>query len=290
MQPKLKFLKISLMLCGLTMLFLAGCDKPEEINVPMLKTEMVSNIGSTTANCSVTITDDGGDAVLAKGVCWSTSSAPTINNDKTSNGVGTLPFTADIAGLLPNTHYYIRAYATNSAGTGYGEQLYFTTSLEVGNTYQGGIVAYILQPWDSGYISGEMHGLIVAPDDQSGTVDWGCTGTLIGNTSTALGTGQANTTAIVNVCSQSGIAARICDLLVLNGYSDWYLPSKDELNKVFINRYAIGGSITYGNYLWSSSESGADIAWGQFFNGGSQGGYSKTSSGFDFHVRAVRSF
>jgi hypothetical protein len=290
MKLKHKFLRISLMFLGITFLFLIACDKQEEVNLPMLTTNNVSNISSTTASCSVTITDDGGDAIIAKGVCWSTSSKPTINDSKTSDGVGTAAFTSAISGLLPFTNYYVRAYATNSAGTGYSEQLYFITDLQIGDTYQGGIIAYILQPWDTNYISGEIHGLIVAPDDQGGTVDWGCHGTLIGNTSTALGSGQANTTKIVNGCSQSGIAARMCDLLVLNGYSDWYLPSKDELNFLYVNRYSIATSLINDHYYWSSSESGADFAWGQFFNGGNQGLYSKTPSVFDFHVRAVRSF
>jgi hypothetical protein len=64
-------------------------------------------------------------------------------------------------------------------------------------------------------------------------VTWGCDTTLIGGTSSGIGTGQANTTTIVNGCSQTGIAARICDDLVLNGYIDWFLPSMDELNQVY---------------------------------------------------------
>jgi uncharacterized protein (TIGR02145 family) len=148
----------------------------------------------------------------------------------------------------------------------------------IGQHYGGGIIFYI----DS---TGE-HGLISAASDQSNGVTWGCDTTLIGGTSTGIGTGRANTTAIVNGCSQPGIAARICDDLVLNGYSDWFLPSLDELNQMYLQKSVIGGFNTIGDY-WSSSEWHSDSSFGQNFESGSQYMYYK----YDLiYVRAIRAF
>ena len=82
-------------------------------------------IGSsyTTATTGGTITSDGGAAITARGVCWSTSSGPTIADNKTSNGTGIGSFTSSMTGLTIGTTYYIRAYATNSAGTTYGNEI-----------------------------------------------------------------------------------------------------------------------------------------------------------------------
>jgi hypothetical protein len=87
-------------------------------------------------------------------------------------------------------------------------------------------------------------------------------------------------------CSEAGIAVRLCGDLVLGGYSDWYLPSRDELNQLYINRVAIGGFAN--NYYWSSSEDRSDHAWVQDFRDGGQGYYLKDFNGFP--VRAVRAF
>ena len=109
----------------------------------------------------------------------------------------------------------------------------------------GGIIIYTT---DDG-----MHGLEAAPIDQ-GLVEWGCYGHWI-DTSTAVGTGAANTAAIVNGCSDLNIAARVANDYVLNGYSDWFLPSIDELRLLSKNRLLMGGLVTNQLY-WSSSKYG----------------------------------
>ena len=95
---------------------------------PTVTTSSVSNIAAYTATCGGNVTSDGGATVTARGVCWSTAQNPTVNDSHTTNGTGTGAFTSSITGLTPNTTYYVRAYATNSAGTSYGTQKTFTTS------------------------------------------------------------------------------------------------------------------------------------------------------------------
>ena len=108
--------------------------------IPELITADISEIIGTTAQCGGTITSDGGTTVTARGVCWSTGQNPTVEDDTTNDGTGAGSFTSYITGLTVSTTYYVRAYATNSAGTGYGSAMSFTTEEALtdidGNTYQ----------------------------------------------------------------------------------------------------------------------------------------------------------
>jgi uncharacterized protein (TIGR02145 family) len=94
----------------------------------VLTTEAVTEVTATTAKSGGNVTDDGGAAITAKGVCWSTSSNPTIADNKTVDGSGTGAWVSELAELSVNTTYYIRAYATNSVGTVYGNEQSFTTA------------------------------------------------------------------------------------------------------------------------------------------------------------------
>jgi uncharacterized protein (TIGR02145 family) len=96
--------------------------------VPSLTTRELLNITNTTATGGGSITNDGGSTVSAKGICWSTSPNPTISDSKTTDGTGTATFASFMTGLSASITYYVRAYATNSTGTGYGNQQTFTAS------------------------------------------------------------------------------------------------------------------------------------------------------------------
>lgn len=93
-----------------------------------LTTNAATSITQTSAVSGGNITDDGGASITARGVCWSTSHNPTTTNDKTNDGTGNGSFVSNIIGLTTNTTYYVRAYATNSAGTAYGNEVSFTTA------------------------------------------------------------------------------------------------------------------------------------------------------------------
>ena len=122
-----RFLKITVIifLSACLMAIIQSCKKSPE--VPTLTTVTVSGITQTSAVSGGDVTDNGGTEVTSRGVCWNTSDNPTIANDTTSDGTGAGSFKSSLTQLTPNTKYYVRAYATNSEGTGYGKNVSFTT-------------------------------------------------------------------------------------------------------------------------------------------------------------------
>ena len=109
--------------------FLMSCGKVEK---PTVVTLDVMQITETSAVCSGNVESDGGAEVTAKGVCWAKTQNPTIENNKTNAGAGVGEFLSEITGLEDAATYFVRAYATNEAGTAYGEEKSFTT-LEIDN-------------------------------------------------------------------------------------------------------------------------------------------------------------
>ena len=148
---------------------------------------------------------------------------------------------------------------------------------KIGSSYAGGIVFYT---------DGAGHGLVCAETDL-GYKSWGCNGTPIGGTSEAINTGAANTNAIVSGCTEAGIAAKLCYDLSLNGYTDWYLPSLDELHLMYKNLHTQGLGHFGDDIYWSSSEGSYYHAWSEDFYSGDQDIDNKYTSNW---VRAVRAF
>lgn len=127
MITKTRFLIYPFLIMGVCLVFVSSCKKTDNTSIPVLSTTAVTDITHNTAISGGNITSDGGATVTARGVCWSTGQTPTISDNKTIDGIGAGNFASNISGLTANTTYYVRAYATNSAGTGYGSAMSFTT-------------------------------------------------------------------------------------------------------------------------------------------------------------------
>ena len=108
-----------------SVVLIAGCKKDETL--PVISTATITEISYTSAVSGGEITDDGGAIVIARGVCWSMKENPTISNSKSIDGEGIGTFESSMSGLITGITYYIRAYATNSAGVAYGSQDSFIT-------------------------------------------------------------------------------------------------------------------------------------------------------------------
>lgn len=257
-----------------------------------ITTALVTDVLTNTAICGGNITDSGGYQIIARGVCYSSIFVdPTIANSKTNDGSGAGSFTSYItSGLAGNIQYYLRSYATNSAGkTFYGDRKTFTTYPPILSQYGGGTLFYFLRPGDIGYSPNVTHGLVVSnfngPDKQ-----WGTIGVVTSATDTLVGTGALNTTKIYQAYGNSPSCAG-CQAYVMfrDGYSDWFLPSKDELAKLFPFRQAIAGFNAV-NY-WSSTEDDASSAWAQNFGTGpGSGGQFIFTKSAAANYRPIRRF
>ncbi len=261
----------------------ASCSKDDDDNpaspLPSVITGVVTMIKADSALFTGAISSEGQTAVIKRGFCWATHPDPTVSDNFSDNAFGAGNFTHTATGLQSNTIYFVKAYATNGNGTAYGNATAFKTKYQYGDAGPGG--GYVF------YLDGSGGGLEAAPESTEGVGDWGCVTTSIPGTSTDIGTGQANTTIIVNACPVNNTAAQMCNDLSHNGYTDWYLPSKDELHLMYTVLAANGlGNFTSDRY-WSSSEISATSAWREDMILGIQAGNSKFNP---YRVRAIRSF
>ena len=154
----------------------------------------------------------------------------------------------------------------------------------------GGTIFYkdLTRPAGSQYFEAACAGWTKSCDGTTPdpTAEWGCySASIFGADGQAIGTGEQNTADILAGCADSGIAARLADEYSNSGESDWFLPSKDDLNQMYVERIRVGGFS--GGFYWSSSEYDSNFASLQIFSTGYPTTYAKLSMN---HVRPVRSF
>lgn len=235
-----------------TVLFSAcGKEDDEEINVPVVYTEEIDVLGDQSVHASAIVSEHGGAEVTERGFCWSTSPEPTIETALHKKvGAGTGPFSSLLdEDFAPGQHYYIRGYARNKAGVGYGNQLDFTTLELKSIDYYGATI-------------------FVHPNDIAPYFIWGPPNQWIGADSPGYGSG--NTIDIVNHLGPLSTAAKKCSDLVYYGHEDWYLPARMELEALYEEREYLGNFVTEGLQAkyWSSTEVDAANAYAVDFSNG----------------------
>ena len=221
-------------------------------NAPGAPTIGTATAGDGEATVSFTApSSDGGSAITSY---TATSSPGGITGTLSQSGSGSITVT----GLTNGTAYTFTVTATNAIGTSLASAAsnsVIPAVQQVGDFYGGGVVFYIFVDGDTGYVAGETHGLIAAVQDQSSGIRW-YNGSYVttGATGTAIGTGSANTDAIIvyKVATETSYAAGLARAYTGGGYTDWFLPSKDELNKMYLNRATINTT--------AASNSGSDFA------------------------------
>ena len=225
------------------------------------------------------------------------SQSNTINVTWTERATNATIYKLILTNIAKNTSTVVYIDAISNASS--YEERYDRFTFTLGALEKGQYKYEVLQD-ANGYAAGDALGgglfvfedsgyaYISAAADQSTDAPWGCQGTDISGTLSAVGTGSANTALIVAGCATSGISARICDQLTLNGYSDWFLPSLDELTEMY-TKLAADGLGNFANHTyWSSTQESATQAYTIDFNNGNTNAHNKSQT--NRHTRAMRRF
>lgn len=210
-------------------------------------------------------------------VSSTTTVAPTATTVLAATATTIAATTTTTVAATTTTTAVITAYNVGDTGPGGGRIFYKDLTRALGSQYfEAACVG-----WSDGTCGGS--------DSRDPEVEWGCYETLLdGAMGTAIGTGKQNTADILAGCVATGIAARLADNLVLGGKTDWYLPSKDELNQMNIQKATIGGFTD--DYWWSSSQIYATKAWQQYFDGMNAQTADDKNNDSGYYLRPIRSF
>lgn len=252
----------------------------------IITTTAVTDVNSYNAKSGGNIISGVNVIVSAKGVCWSVSPGPTISDQHTLDGFGATSFVSNfqsVTNLLPSTTYYVRAYVTIGGVTTYGNEISFSTMPAPGSAYAGGILVTLFTSGNPRYDPYVPHGLIVAPTDQSTGIQW-YNGSYTLTGATNYYDGMINTNAIIASQGAGSYAAQLCKTLNIGGYTDWCLPTDNDMYYIIDYGTPYGGVSPSVNY-WTSSEASSTtaISW----HGYSRNYPDKSSP---CYVRAVRYF
>lgn len=278
-------------------LFLVGCFKSQNADVSFDLNFSDVNFSDATARVEMEL--DGNGTIEAKGIMYNMDSAslqfdnvnhyyynePEKEVYLTSDGGGEGAFEVELNNLLPTTRYYVRPYAVVDGLLIEGDIKSFVTGCPpLGCGPAGG---YII------YDDGAGGGIEAAPRDAwyylssyETTYWWGCDGVNIGTTETGIGEGYNNSNEIIANCTYP-VATQQCLDVEINGYSDWYLPSQDELILVYSILAGSGVGGFREGYYWSSSEIDAEKAIAISMITGDILNITKS---YHYHIRPVRTF
>ncbi|MDC0380668.1 DUF1566 domain-containing protein [Flavobacteriaceae bacterium] len=261
--------------------------------IPDAPTIGTASAGIAQATVSFTApSSNGGTAITSY---TATSSPGGITGTLNQAGSGDII----VSGLTNGTAYTFTVTATNAIGTSLASAVSNSITPQVpqvGDFYGDGVVFYIFEDGDTGYIAGEIHGLVCSFSDVATSIEWGCYGIDLPNVPNVpssptiglgaeIGDGFNNTNAILQDCptAPAAVAARSLG-------PDWFLPSAKELNQMYLKKEileAVSGFTAFSYVYWSSTENVSLYAWLQNFDNGNQGRDYKFNT---FYVRAVRAF